>query len=244
MSYGYVHSIETFGLVDGPGVRFVVFLSGCNMRCLYCHNPDTWRMNEGKKISSNEIIEKALRYKSYWGKDSGITISGGEPLLQIDFLIDLFKQAKQFNINTVIDTSGEPFNKEPLFMEKFNELMIYTDLILLDIKHINNEEHIKLTGKTNKNILQMAMYLSKINKPVWIRHVLVPGITDNDVYLNELSNFISTLNNVQKIEVLPYHNLAMIKYKQLGIEYKLNVNPLTKERIDNANKILKNIKGG
>lgn len=236
---GYVHSIETFGLVDGPGVRFIIFLSGCPMRCNFCHNPDTWNLKSGLPTFPRDLIKKALRYRNYWGKDGGITVSGGEPLMQLDFLIDLFKQAKQFNIHTVIDTSGQPFSKKQEFIEKFDELMKYTDLILLDIKHIDNDKHIKITGHPNSNILCMAQYLSEIKKPVWIRHVLVPEYSDDDVALKELYNFIKTLDNVQKTEILPYHNLGVSKYERLGIDYPLKeINPPTQERIDNANKLL------
>lgn len=236
---GLIHSTESFGSVDGPGVRFVVFMQGCKMRCKYCHNPDSWLPEKGQWITSDELLSKALRYKSYWGKEGGITVSGGEPLLQLDFLIDFFKKAKEQGVNTVLDTSGNPFTKESPFFEKFNLLMQYTDLILLDIKHIDSQKHKALTGYSNDNILEMASYLSKINKPVWIRHVLVPEITDVDEYLLKLRNFITTLKNVQKVEVLPYHSLGEYKWKELGLNYQLKgVIPPTKERIDNAIEIL------
>ena len=239
---GLIHSTESFGSVDGPGVRFVVFMQGCKMRCKYCHNPDTWFSDKGQWTTSDELLAKAMRYKSYWKADGGITVSGGEPLLQIDFLIDLFKKAKANNINTALDTSGNPFTKSEPFFSKFKELLNYTDLVLLDLKHINNEEHKKLTGQENSNILELAQYLSQVNKPVWIRHVLVPDITDNDKYLNGLSEFINTLNNVEKVEVLPYHSLGEYKWQELGINYQLKgVNPPTKNRVDNAKAIL-NIK--
>lgn len=239
MTKGYVHSLESFGSVDGPGVRYVIFLSGCPMRCMYCHNPDTWNMKSGTLYDSDELIDKALRYKGYWGADGGITVSGGEPLMQIDFLLELFKKAKEKGINTALDTSGAPFTKEEPFFSKFNKLMEYTDLILLDIKHIDEIKHKELTKRTNVNILEMARYLSDIRKPVWIRHVLVPGLTDNDEYLKKLRGFIDTLKNVKKVEVLPYHNMGEYKYEELGLEYPLKgVNPPTKERIDNANNIL------
>lgn len=236
---GYVHSIETFGLVDGPGVRFIAFLSGCAMRCNFCHNPDTWDMTVGTVYTADALIKKALRYKNYWGAEGGITVSGGEPLLQIDFLTEFFKLAKQSGIHTVIDTAGQPFTRDNEFFNKFNELMNYTDLLLLDIKHIDNDEHIKITERPNKNILDMARYLSDINKPVWIRHVLVPGFSDNDNYLNKLNDFIGTLKNVKKVEVLPYHTLGISKYEKLGIDYKLkDIESPSEERIQNANLIL------
>ncbi len=236
---GFVHSIETFGLVDGPGVRFIIFLSGCAMRCNFCHNPDTWNMSSGTLMSVDELIKKALRYKSYWGKDGGITVSGGEPLLQIDFLIELFREAKEKGIHTTLDTSGNPFKRDEVFIQKFDELLKYTDLILLDIKHIENGEHLKITKQSNENILDMAKYLSEVKKPVWIRHVLVPEYSDNDVYLKKLYEFIKSLENVEKVEVLPYHNLGMAKYEKLGIDYELKeIKPPTEERIANANAIL------
>ena len=237
---GAVHSIESFGSVDGPGVRYILFLHGCPLRCKYCHNPDTWaNSKETMKMTPQEALEKALKYKTYWGNEGGITISGGEPLLQIDFLIELFKLAKKEGVNTCIDTSGANFTRKEPFFSKFNELMEYTDLLLLDIKHIDNEKHKELTGKPNTNILDMAKYLSEINKPIWIRHVLVPEISDVDDYLIKLDQFISGLNNVKKIEVLPYHTLGTFKWKELNIPYQLEgVNPPAQYRIDNANKLL------
>ncbi len=235
-----VHSIESFGSVDGPGIRYILFLSGCPLRCKYCHNPDTWaNAKPTMEMTVEEALEKAMKYQSYWGDNGGITISGGEPLLQIDFLIELFKKAKKEGVNTCIDTSGGNFTREEPFFSKFNELMKYTDLLLVDIKHINNQEHQELTGKGNENILDMAKYLSEIEKPVWIRHVLVPGITDNDEYLKQLDEFISSLNNVEKVEVLPYHTLGTFKWEELKIPYQLEgVNPPTEERVANAKKLL------
>ena len=233
---GAIHSIESFGSVDGPGVRYILFLHGCPLRCKYCHNPDTWaNSKETMEMTPQEALEKALKYKTYWGNEGGITISGGEPLLQIDFLIELFKLAKKEGI----DTSGANFTREEPFFSKFNELMKYTDLLLLDIKHIDSQKHKELTGKPNDNILDMAKYLSDINKSVWIRHVLVPGISDVDEYLIELDKFISSLNNVKKVEVLPYHTLGTFKWEELNIPYQLEgVNPPSQERVDNANKLL------
>lgn len=235
MTKGYIHSLESFGSVDGPGVRFLIFTAGCPMRCQFCHNPDTWNMQTGTPYEPEELIKKALRYRSYWKNGGGITVSGGEPLLQIDFLIELFKLAKQEGIHTTIDTSGQPFTKEEPFFSKFQELMKYTDLLLLDIKHIDDEQHKILTGHTNQNILELAKYLSDIQKPIWIRHVLVPERSDKDEYLDELHNFIETLDNVERVEVLPYHTLGVYKWKELGMEYPLEgIEPPTKERIANA----------
>ena len=236
---GNIHSIETFGSADGPGVRYLIFLKGCNMRCKYCHNPDTWAKTEGEMKSAEEILQQALRYKRYWGKKGGITVSGGEPLLQIDFLLELFEKAKEKGIHTVIDTSGQPFTKQEPFFSKFQKLMEYTDLILLDLKQIDEEQHQILTGCTGKNILELAQYLSEIHKPVWIRHVLVPGGSDKDEYLDRLNAFIQTLKNVERVEVLPYHTLGEYKWKELGMEYPLvGVEPPTKERIENAKRRL------
>ncbi|TVS91919.1 pyruvate formate lyase-activating protein, partial [Enterococcus durans] len=205
---GYVHSIETFGSVDGPGVRFVVFMQGCRMRCEFCHNPDTWNIGGGKEYTADEILDQAERYRSYWGSEGGITVSGGEPLLQIDFLIELFQKAKKRGIHTTLDTCGKPFTRDEPFFSRFQELMKYTDLLLFDIKHIDNEEHKKLTHWGNENILDMAQYLSEIGKSVWIRHVLVPERSDYDEYLIRLDAFIKTLTNVAKVEILPYHTMG------------------------------------
>lgn len=236
---GNVHSLESFGSVDGPGVRYVIFTQGCGLRCKFCHNPDTWSRDINKEYTSDELIETVLRYKGYWGEEGGITVSGGEPLLQIDFLLELFSKAKEHGVHTVIDTAGQPFTREEPFFGKFNELMKYTDLILLDIKEIDEERHKKLTGFTNKNILDMAKYLSEIEKPVWIRHVLVPEYSDFDEDLVKLNAFIESLNNVEKVEVLPYHTMGVFKWDELGLNYPLKgINPPTKERIENANKLL------
>ena len=232
---GHIHSTESFGAADGPGVRFIVFMQGCHMRCRYCHNPDTWKMDGGDEVTADEILKRALRFKPYWGKDGGITISGGEPLLQIDFVIELFKKAKELGINTCIDTAGNPFTKEEPFFSKFEELMKYTNLLLLDLKEINPARHKDLTGFDNSNIIEMAKYLSEINKPVWIRHVLVPEHSDFDEDLDALGDFIDTLSNVDRVEILPYHTLGKFKWENLGIPYTLeNISPPSAERIENA----------
>ena len=236
---GYIHQLESFGSVDGPGVRFIIFFAGCPLRCKYCHNPDTWDMMKGKQYTADELLDEAITCREYWGTKGGITVSGGEPLAQIEFLLELFTNAKERGINTCIDTAGGPFTREGEWFEKFKQLMNVTDVLLMDIKHINEEEHIKLTGHTGKNIIEMFRYLDEINKPVWIRHVLVPGITDNDEYLIQTRDFIRTLGNVQRVEVLPYHGLGAMKYKDLGIDYVLkDTNSPTAERVQNARKIL------
>ena len=236
---GYIHSTESFGSVDGPGVRFIIFLSGCPLRCKFCHNPDTWDITRGKKIESGALLAKALRYRPYWKDGGGITVSGGEPLLQLDFVLELFTKAKELGVSTCIDTAGSPFTRAEPWFSKFKDLMTVTDLLLVDIKHINEDEHVKLTGKTGKNIIDMLGWLSDTGKPVWIRHVLIPGITDNDDYLIQTRDYIRTLKNVQRVDVLPYHTLGIIKYRQLGMEYPLEgVDSPSKERILNAKRLL------
>ena len=190
---GRIHSVESFGSADGPGVRYIVFLKGCNMRCQYCHNPDTWAKDGGELMTPEEVLKKALRYKTYWKEKGGITVSGGEALLQIDFITELFRLAKEKGVNTCLDTSGNPFSMEEPFKSKFDELMKYTDLFMLDIKHMDDAAHRKLTGQTNQNILEMAAYLSDHGKAMWIRHVLVPGITTDEDELHRLRSFLDTL---------------------------------------------------
>lgn len=236
---GRIHSVESFGSADGPGVRYIVFLKGCNMRCQYCHNPDTWAKDGGELMTPEEVLKKALRYKTYWKEKGGITVSGGEALLQIDFVTELFRLAKEKGVNTCLDTSGNPFSLEEPFKSKFDELMKYTDLFMLDIKHMDDAAHRKLTGQTNQNILEMAAYLSDHGKAMWIRHVLVPGITTEEDELYRLRSFLDTLKTVERVEVLPYHTLGVFKWKELGIQYQLEgVDPPTKEQIDRAKEIL------
>lgn len=236
---GRIHSVESFGSADGPGVRYIVFLKGCNMRCQYCHNPDTWAKDGGELMTPEEVLKKALRYKTYWKEKGGITVSGGEALLQIDFVTELFRLAKEKGVNTCLDTSGNPFSMEEPFKSKFDELMKYTDLFMLDIKHMDDAAHRKLTGQTNQNILEMEAYLSDHGKAMWIRHVLVPGITTEEDELHRLRSFLDTLKTVERVEVLPYHTLGVFKWKELGIPYQLEgVDPPTKEQIDRAKEIL------
>ncbi len=235
-----VHSIESFGSVDGPGIRFVIFLKGCTMRCQYCHNPDTWSRAGGQLRSVDDVLAQAQRYQSYWGEKGGITVSGGESLLQIHSLTELFRKAKSLGINTCLDTSAQPFSRDSSSFPAFEELMKYTDLILLDIKHIDSDAHKQLTGWRNENILDCARYLSDIRKPVWIRHVLIPGINDDDESLRNLRAFIDTLRNVERVDVLPYHALGVYKWEQLGIPYALTeVKSPTEESVRHAQKILR-----
>ena len=240
---GNIHSFESFGSVDGPGVRCVVFLQGCDMRCKYCHNPETWAKSCGDLTDVNELYERIKRYKSYWGKNGengGVTVSGGEPLLQVDFVTELFKRLKDDGIHTALDTSGHPFSEDSTFLEGFNELLKYTDLVILDLKAYDSVLHKELCGFSNENILKMARYLSENGKDMWIRHVLVPGITDSEDDLRALSAFIEDLKTVRKTEVLPYHTLGAFKWEKLGIEYPLHGVPTpTAEDIERAEKILK-----
>ncbi len=240
MIKGAIHTVESFGSVDGPGVRFIIFLKGCAMRCKYCHNADTWDMKSEDMRSPEELLDQAERFRAYWGEEGGITVSGGEPLLQIDFLLELFKEAKRRGMNTCIDTSGQPFTRREPFFSRFQKLMTYTDTLLVDIKHIDPVEHRKLTAQPNENILDMLHYLSDINKPVWIRHVLVPGITDDEGWLYETRRFIETLRNVEKIEVLPYHSLGEYKWEALGMKYPLKgVETPSDDRVEKAAMILR-----
>ena len=233
---GYLHSVETFGSVDGPGVRFVAFLSGCAMRCKFCHNPDTWQMT-GEKIEAKDLLKRALRYKAYWKNNGGITVSGGEPMLQCKFVTEFFRLAKSEGIHTTLDTSAQPWDKND---ENFSQLLKVTDLVILDIKETNDEAHQELTGHTNQNIIEFAHHLSDIGKPMWIRHVLVPGVTDGEESLKELKQLIKGLKTVEKVEILPYHTFGVPKWEKLGIEYELkDIKPPTKEETDKAEKILK-----
>jgi pyruvate formate lyase activating enzyme len=218
---GYISKLESFGLVDGPGVRFVVFLQGCPMRCRYCHNPETWSLTGGEAYTPRQLFDRVYRYRNYWKNNGGITVSGGEPLLQIDFLIEFFRLAHKKGIHTALDTSGGSFSQDPEYLKKFDELMKYTNLVILDLKEIRPEEHLKLTGRPNAPILAMARYLSEKKIPLWIRHVLVPGLTDDEQSLRDLDAFIQTLQTVERVEILPYHNFAIAKWKSLGIPYTL-----------------------
>lgn len=237
---GRVHSVESFGSADGPGVRYLVFLQGCAMRCQYCHNPDTWSMDGGTLMEPDQILDTAERYRSYWGPDGGITVSGGEALLQLDFLVELFQKAHERGINTCLDTALQPFRRTQPWFGKFQQLMRSCDLVLADIKHIDPERHRQLTGHDNANILDALRWLSDVGVPVWIRHVLVPGITDDDAYLRRTREFIQTLHNVQRVEVLPYHTLGVYKWDQLGLSYALrDTQPPTPERVVHAERILR-----
>ena len=222
---GRIHSLESFGTLDGAGVRYVVFMQGCPMRCKYCHNPDTWEVNAGTLMDADYIIEQYERNKGFY-TDGGITVTGGEPLLQIDFITELFEKAKAKGIHTVIDSSGITFNPDsPEIMAKFDKLMPLTNLVMLDIKHIDDEHHLELTKQHNKNILAFAQYLSDKGVDIWIRHVVVPGITDDEEYLYKLGYFIGGLKTLRALDVLPYHDMGKVKYEKLGIDYPLKDTP-------------------
>ena len=235
---GKVHSVETFGAVDGPGIRFVIFLQGCPMRCQYCHNPDTWLIDGGTPMTVKTLLKEIKKYKNYFGNEGGVTVTGGEPLLQIDFVIALFKALKKQKIHTCLDTSGICFQRQQI--KKYNELLRYVDLVLLDIKHIDSIQHKHLTGHNNENILAFAEYLSINKKPMWVRFVLVPGVTDHLKDIQKLRTFLNTLKNVVKVEVLPYHTLGEKKYTELGVKYRLQgVKPPNAELMAKVSRILK-----
>ena len=236
---GYIHSTESFGTVDGPGVRFVIFLQGCPMRCKYCHNPDTWEMNRGERRSPESLIREYDRNRQFYAK-GGITVTGGEALMQIDFLLELFDLAKKEGIHTCLDTSGITYHPgASSYNDKLDALMAVTDLVMLDIKHIDPAGHKALTGHDNAGILAFARYLEQKKVPVWIRHVVVPGITDDPGQLTRLGSFIGSLSNVKALDVLPYHTLGVSKYRQLGIPYPLEGVPqATQQQALDAKKII------
>lgn len=232
---GKIHSVETFGTVDGPGIRFVVFMQGCSLKCKYCHNRDTWDVHGGKEISLEELIKEISKYKSYMDNSGGgVTVSGGEPLLQAEFVTELFKSLKGLGIHTALDTAGSiPISNQ------IKELLKYTDLVILDIKHIDDEKSKSLTGFSNKNNLEFAKYLNNVSIPVWIRQVLVPGYTDDKFDLQKLKNFIDSLNNVENVEILPYHNLGKFKWEEIEGKYELeNVTPPSEDELQKAKNIL------
>lgn len=237
---GYVHSIETCGTVDGPGIRFVVFTQGCPMRCLYCHNPDTWKPQVGEQMSVDEILRQFNKKKAFY-KNGGITCTGGEPMMQMEFLTELFERCHEEGIHTCLDTSGIMFQENEDYLKKVDRLLKVTDLIMLDIKHINPKEHLKLTAQKNDRILKFAKYVDNKGVQLWIRHVVVPGITQNDEYLFQLGEFIGELKNVKALDVLPYHTMGISKYENLGMDYPLKgVRPLEKEEAIAAREMIKN----
>ena len=236
---GKVISYENLGTVDGPGIRFVLFMGGCPLRCQYCHNPESWFLDRCKEYSVEDIVKLVEKNKRYYMTNGGVTISGGEPLVQLDFLIELCRVLKENGYNVAVDTSGYLFNLENI--DKFDELIKWVDLFLLDIKQINPNKHKELTGVSNESVLKFARYLDRKGKKVWIRYVLVPDLTDNELDMFCLRDFIDSLGNVDRVEVLPYHNMGIEKYKKLGIEYILeNTHLPTEESIKRAEEILCN----
>ncbi|WP_066507073.1 pyruvate formate-lyase-activating protein [Abyssisolibacter fermentans] len=223
---GKIHSIETLGLNDGPGVRFVVFFQGCKLRCAYCHNPDTWNLNEGKDMSAKELLQKALRFKPYFEKSGGgITCSGGDPLLQPEFLIKFLKLCKEHGLNTAVDTSG-------FGSGNYEEILKYTDLVILDIKHVNKTGYRDLVNGDIEEFRKFTEVLKKTNVNLWIRHVVIPGITDGEKHIYELNKIISKFDNVEKVELLPYHTLGVNKYEAMGIPYRLQgIKPMCREKV-------------
>ncbi len=240
---GRIHSTDSFGTVDGPGVRFVVFFQGCPLRCQYCHNPDTWDFDGGREVTAEELMREYDSYKEFL-TSGGITATGGEPLAQPEFLAELFRLAKSKGVHTCLDTSAGVWSPEN--SAKIDEVLRFTDLVMLDIKHIDNEQHKALTGIGNTNILRFAEHLRDLDIPVWIRHVVVPGITDSHDELSRLGEFLSTLKNLKALDVLPYHDMAKPKYERLGIAYPLpDTPPLSKDGAIAAREvIISGIKSG
>lgn len=234
---GNVHSIETLGAFDGPGVRYVLFLQGCPFQCQFCHNRDTWSTKTNKLMTTDEIIEDFKRYEKFY-KKGGITVSGGEPLLQLPFLIELFKKFKELGIHTCIDTSAACYDVRQ--NDKFIELMKYTDLVLLDIKHIDDEKHKVLVGDSNKKVLDFALFLDELKVKVNTRHVLIPEINNDIEDLKRLREFLDGLSNIVNIDVLPYHTKGIVKWEQLGFDYPLvGFKEPTEEEVKIAEDILK-----
>lgn len=240
---GRIHSTESFGTVDGPGIRFVVFFQGCPMRCAYCHNPDTWDFSGGHEATAEELMREYDSYKEFL-RSGGITASGGEPLAQPEFLAKLFSLAKSKGVHTCLDTSGAVFS--PDNTEKIDDVLKYTDLVMLDIKHIESSEHRRLTGMDNRNILAFAEHLRDLDIPLWIRHVVVPGITDSPGQLHALGEFLSGLDNLKALDVIPYHDMAKPKYANLGIDYPLadTPTPSREDAIKARELILNGIRSG
>jgi pyruvate formate lyase activating enzyme len=232
---GKLHSYESCGTVDGPGLRYVVFTQGCPLRCKYCHNPDTWHMSDASyEEDANYVVEEIVRYKPFFKNGGGMTLSGGEPFMQAEFAKELFKLCKENEINTAVDTSGIFLN------DTVKEALEYVDLVLLDIKCIDPDTYKELTKVELEPTLKFAKYLSDIKKPVWIRHVLVPGITDREDFLEKLGDFISGLKNVERMEILPYHSMGEYKWEEMGYDYELKgVEPPTKESVDRAKEIMR-----
>lgn len=242
---GRIHSIETTGMVDGPGIRYMIFTQGCLLRCQYCHNPDSWDREAGSDMSVQELIEDIKKYIPYMNASGGgVTVSGGEPLLQVPFLTALFTELKKLGVHTAIDSSGGCYSNQDVFQSEFQQLLPVTDLFLVDLKHMDNEKHRDLTGVSNRHILTFAEDLSSHKMPVWIRHVLVPGKTDDEQDLHDLGRFIATLKNVERIEILPYHRMGVYKWEELNLDYPLgDTETPSAESAEKARDIIRNYSG-
>ncbi|MBU5590453.1 pyruvate formate lyase-activating protein [Clostridium sp. MSJ-4] len=236
MMKGRIHSIETMGLVDGPGIRVVVFFQGCALRCAYCHNPDTWNFSGGEEIEALDLLKKIVRYKPYFDRSyGGVTFSGGDPLMQPEFLLQILKLCKENGIQTALDTSGYGFGD-------YDEILKYTDLILFDIKHISEKGYLDLTGKDGKEAWNFLKAAEKSDAKIWIRHVVVPDITDSIEHITELSKIIKKIKNVEKVELLPYHTLGINKYKSMDIKYRLeHTEPMDREKCKELEEQLKSL---
>ena len=231
---GYIHSIETLGLADGPGVRIVVFMQGCPLRCLFCHNPDTWEKGANLLTTSDEIVNTIRKYRNFI-EDGGITLSGGEPLFQSEFTLDILKKSKKAGFHTALDTSGTGYNKELL-----DDILKYTDLVLLDIKALTNSNYQKITGKDMTEFNYFLDKIQKLNKKIWIRQVVVPGINDTKEYILKLKKYLSKIKNIERIDLLPYHKMGLEKYKKLNLKYRLEKTPdMDKNVIKEFDKLLK-----
>lgn len=230
--FGYIHSIETMGLVDGPGIRIVVFMQGCMLRCLFCHNPDTWEKKSNNYMSSKQIVDEIRKYRPYIESGGGVTFSGGEPLMQSEFLLDMLKLCKKSGIHTCLDTSGTAYNKKYL-----KEILKYTDLVILDIKAITEKEYKKMTGKSMDMFNYFLNELNKSNNKVWIRQVIIPGINDNYEYINKLKEYLKQFKNIEKVELLPYHKMGIEKYRKLNIKYRLNAEEANVDEVKKLEKL-------
>lgn len=230
---GRIHSIESMGLVDGPGIRTVVFLQGCKLRCLYCHNPDTWLMGGGDQVEASDLVKKIKRYRPYFEKSGGgVTFSGGEPLLQPEFLVESLKACKELGIHTALDTAGYGFGD-------YEEILQYTDLVLFDIKHEDSKQYLFIAGQKDDKSLKFLDAVQKAGTPMWIRHVVVPGITDGEEHIIQLAKKIKTLRNVEKVELLPYHTMGENKYEVMNMKYKLEgVEPMSRKRTQELTSLL------
>ena len=232
MAIGNLHSIETFGALDGPGIRTVFFLQGCPARCMYCHNPDTWNEDEGEQITVGEVVSRARRGRPYYGENGGVTFSGGEPLLQADFLIEAMDALRRDGITSAIDTSGTYFD------DKSETVIAHCDMVLLDIKHIDPAKFEELTGREQGTLRLLIDAINRKEKPVWIRQVIVPGFNDDEEYIHRLNEFLLRIKHIKKIELLGYHNMAEPKYDKLGIKYRLKgVKPMDSKSLEKLSKL-------